>query len=300
MVSKGENMRIEEIQNPVDRFAAFIMERELIRLRRTAGKPWPWTEDDILQDYRFTNVHREDDTVSQHYQDTVRNRYGENPLVFPASVAYRWFNRPSTCDALFSGNRSVFESYIDTGNITILQECIGQLEPPYVTGSYIITGKPGYAKVDGVIYYIHHWCQKGWHDRWNYWRKDPPLLSEMYEWINSEGLGSFMRGQIIADLKYVPFMKNVKDWWIWATPGPGSLRGLNIVLERPMTESWPKGEWLTQLIRLNDIITPMLEKGGISRLHNQDLQNCLCEFSKYTKVARGWGRPRQTFKNRGI
>jgi hypothetical protein len=294
-------MRIEEIKNPIERFIAFILERERIRVLRTAGKPWPWTEDDILQDYRFTNVHREDDTVSQHYQDTVRNRYGEDPLVFPASVAYRWFNRPSTCDALFSGNRSIFESYIDTGgDITILQDCMSQLSPPYVTGSYIITGKPGYAKVDGVIYYIHHWCQKGWRDRWNYWKKDPPLLSEMYEWISSDGLGSFMRGQIIADLKYVPFMRNVKDWWIWATPGPGSLRGLNIVLERPMTESWPKGEWLTQLIRLNDTVTPMLEKAEIGRLHNQDLQNCLCEFSKYTKVARGWGRPRQTFKNRGI
>jgi hypothetical protein len=293
-------MRLEEIEHPINRFVAFVAERERIRVLRAAGKPWPWTEDDILQDYRFTNIHREDDTVSQHYQKTVRDRYGEDPLVFPASVAYRWFNRPSTCNDLFSGNRSVFESYIDTGDIEILKNCINNIPPPHVTGSYIITGRPGYPKAEGVVHYIHGWCQKGWRDRWYYWKKDPPLLSEMYEWITSEGLGSFMKGQIIADLKYVSFMRNVADWWNWATPGPGSLSGLNIVLDRPMVAPWPKGEWLVQLMRLNDIVTPRLEKGGISRLHNQDLQNCLCEFSKYTKVARGLGRPRQTFKNRGL
>jgi hypothetical protein len=26
----------------------------------------------------------------------------------------------------------------------------------------------------------------------------------------------------VADLKYLPFMTNVKDWCIWAAPGPAS------------------------------------------------------------------------------
>jgi hypothetical protein len=254
-------MRIEEIEHPINRFVAFIAERENIRVQRAAGKPWPWTKDDILQDYRFTNIHREDDTVSQHYQKVVRNRYVEDPLVFPATVAYRWFNRPSTCDALFSGNRSVFENYIASRNFRILEECIKDLTPPYVTGSYIINGKPGMSKELGVLCYIEDWCKKEWFNRWMNWLENPPLLSEVYDWISAEGLGSFMKGQIIADLKYVPFMQNAKDWWNWATPGPGSLRGLNIVLDRPMTAPWPKGEWLVQLMRLNDIVTPRLEKG---------------------------------------
>ena len=107
-----------------------------------------------------------------------------------------------------------------------------------------------------------------------------------------------MKGQIIADLKYLPFMKNVPDWWIWATPGPGSLKGLNIVYGRPMMTPWHKGEWLISLQALSDLVTPLLAGYGMERLHNQDLQNCLCEFSKYTKVATGQGRPRQIFRNR--
>jgi hypothetical protein len=283
---------IEDIENPIDRFVAFIEERENIRVRRESGKPWPWTNDDILQSYRFTNIHREDDAVSKHYQKIVRDRYGDNPLVLPATVLYRWFNRPSTCDVLFDGP---FEKYIETGDMDKLVEWLEEMPPPHVTGSFIIQGKAGYPKYEGVLHYFHGWCQRSWELRWNIWKQNPPLLVEMFEWLNGEGLGSFMRAQLVADLKYIPFMLNVSDWWYWAAPGPGSLRGLNIVSGRGMMEPWPKGEWLIHLMRLGDIVTPKLEDIGIGRLHNQDLQNCLCEFGKYTKVARGIGRPRQVF-----
>ena len=307
-------VRIAEINNPIEKFVAFIAEREAIRIRRfVMRKEWPWTDDPILQQYRFTNVHREDDAVSKHYQKTVRDRYGDSSVVLPATIIYRWFNRPwtvlldgslvnSTCQVLFDKpmvhDRSVFDLYINTGNITILQSHIIQLEPPYVTGAYLIPSMPGYSKAEGVLKYIDLWMVRDWHRQWILWRKDPPLLSEMYEWLNGQGLGSFMRGQIIADLKYIKFMRKVPDWWIWATPGPGSQRGLNIVLDRPMYQAWRKGEWLPALEELSNIVTPMLKGFGMERLHNQDLQNCLCEFSKYTKVERGEGRPRQVFRNR--
>ena len=31
----------------------FAKEREAIRIRRDQGKPWPWTSDQILQEFRF-------------------------------------------------------------------------------------------------------------------------------------------------------------------------------------------------------------------------------------------------------
>lgn len=293
-------MRIQDINNPIEKFVAFIAEREAIRIRRfVMKKEWPWTEDEILQQYRFTNVHREDDAVSQHYQKTVRSRYIDSSLVLPATVIYRWFNRTSTCDAIFNtGNRSIFELYINSHDFGILQACIDNLPKPHVTGAFIITGKPGFPKAEGVLQYIHVWCKKPWSDLWYAWKKNPPLLSETYNQVASEGLGSFMRGQLVADLKYLPFMLEVSDWNIWATPGPGSERGLNIVYGRPMSTPWKKGEWLISLQALSDIVTPMLKGYGIDKLHNQDLQNCLCEFSKYTKVERGEGRPRQVFRSR--
>lgn len=295
-------MNISEINNPIEKFVAFIAEREAIRVRRfVMKKDPPWTTDPILLQYRFTNVHREDDTVSKHYQEMVRNVYGESNLVLPATVIYRWFNRPSTCGPIFdkgaAHSRSIYELYINSGSISILQSCIENIPTPHVTGAYLISSPEGLPKAEGILQYIDQWMQRDWAGQWGLWKKDPPLLEHMYEWIDGNGLGSFMRGQIVADLKYVKFMLGVPDWYTWATPGPGSQRGLNIVYERPMNQSWKKGEWLPALQHLNEIVTPLLKGYGMGQLHNQDLQNCLCEWSKYTKVERGEGRPRQVFRS---
>jgi hypothetical protein len=123
-------------------------------------------------------------------------------------------------------------------------------------------------------------------------------LRMLYEALDGEGLGSFMTAQLVADLKYLPCMKNASDWYSWAAPGPGSKRGLNIVLGREMDTPWLKDEWLIELNRLSDQVTPKLKAMGMEQLHCQDLQNCLCEWSKYTKTATGVGRPRQVFRSR--
>ena len=295
-------VRIAEINDPVDKFVAFIHARETIRFRRFERcDPPPWTDDPILREYRFTNIHREDDTVSQHYQKSIRDKYVECNTVLPATVAYRWFNRISTCDSLFNephrNGNSTFEEYLARNDVGILMEWIRTVPKPHVTGSFIIQGKMGHTKGEGVCCYIHDWCQKPWRELWKAWNMNPPLLRDMYAMVASEGLGSFMRGQIVADLKYLPFMKEVPDWWSWATPGPGSQRGLNIVCGYPMEQPWNKRDWLVTLNHLSSQVTPKLNSMGMEQLHCQDLQNCLCEWSKYWKTLNGWGRPRQTFKH---
>src|SRR5262249_11706029 len=45
-------------------------------------------------------------------------------------------------------------------------------------------------------------------------------------------VGPFYAGQIIADVKFVEPLKSAGDWWTFAPPGPGSMRGLNRVLGR--------------------------------------------------------------------
>jgi len=42
-------------------FWEFCNEREAIRVRREAGQPFPWTDNEILCNYRFTNINREHD-----------------------------------------------------------------------------------------------------------------------------------------------------------------------------------------------------------------------------------------------
>ena len=54
----------EDHPRAFDRLVYYINERESIRKLREAGYPKPWTQDKILQTYRFCNVNREDDTVT--------------------------------------------------------------------------------------------------------------------------------------------------------------------------------------------------------------------------------------------
>lgn len=295
-------MSLEDIADPVEQFVAFIEEREGIRARKKAGYPWPWTQEPILQTYRFTNIHREDDATSIHYQKSVRDRYGEDEQVFPGTLLYRWFNRISTCDSFFNeptfANKSIYELYIGSGDYDLLLNKLNQIPTPHVTGAYLIPSPTGYTKGEGVLQYFHMWCAKGWKEQWSEWLQSPPTLQEMYDWIGAApGLGSFMTAQIIADLKYLPKFKQCTDWWTFAAPGPGSKKGLNIVLGQEMDANWTLNGWREALNELNEIVTPMLDEIGIDKLHNQDLQNCLCEFSKFTKVATGVGRPRQMYRH---
>jgi hypothetical protein len=166
-----------------------------------------------------------------------------------------------------------------------------------VTGAFIINGAQGHSKGIGVAIQFHEWCQKPWEGAWGVWTANPPTLQDMFIWLRKEatGLGSFMGAQLVADLKYLPFMKEVEDWWTWASSGPGSQRGLNAIVGRDMNIKWNEKEWWKQLQVLREAENKQLTPLGLGPFHAQDTQNHCCEFSKYEKVRLGIGRPRQVY-----
>ena len=77
-------------------FFAFARARHQIYLRRKNGQPPPWTDDPILQRYRFTNVFRELDATTVWFRQHLRDPLKNLVEVLPATVVFRWFNRIST------------------------------------------------------------------------------------------------------------------------------------------------------------------------------------------------------------
>ena len=55
-----------------DYFWRYAAERQQIYLRRQAGQSAPWTDDPVLSAYRFTNVYRATDRVSQYLISRVQ------------------------------------------------------------------------------------------------------------------------------------------------------------------------------------------------------------------------------------
>jgi 5-hmdU DNA kinase, helical domain len=104
-----------------------------------------------------------------------------------------------------------------------------------------------------------------------------------------------MAAQIVANMKYVEPLRSANDWMTFAASGPGSRPGLNRVLGRPVKANWTEDRWRATFRTLQDAITPELERIGITRLHGQDLQNCLCEFDKYERCRLGEGKPKRRY-----
>jgi hypothetical protein len=102
-----------------------------------------------------------------------------------------------------------------------------------------------------------------------------------------KGLGQFLAAQVVADAKNTPGcpLETAPDWWTWAAPGPGSRRGLEAVLGRPV----PLGRFLGEATALKKLVP---EAEGLCM---QNFQNCLCEISKYLKAVHGTGKPKQRY-----
>jgi hypothetical protein len=88
------------IENPVESFFKYCIERENIRIKRESGEAFPWSEDKIFQKGRFLNVFREDDRVSKSIINFAKPLKDDLPLLIQALFFGRWCNRQETIDKL--------------------------------------------------------------------------------------------------------------------------------------------------------------------------------------------------------
>lgn len=74
-VNKDRIKKAEPLFNggSLELFVHWITERYKIHLKKDSGEPRPWTNDPILDNYRFTNVRREQDRQSKYLIDNIVN-----------------------------------------------------------------------------------------------------------------------------------------------------------------------------------------------------------------------------------
>jgi len=268
----------------VDDLAAWITEREHIRDRKEAGLPKPWTDDPILQAYRFCNVHREDDMVTRWITEYWRTPHAEDLDLWYAMVVARLFNKPETLAAMgypVGVAHSVLKSHVNklrsSGNSVF-------------SAAYMLTTH-GQA-IDKVEYTFSEVLAPLWRQRAHVRPMYGDTLAEFHaRLVSFQGLGSFIAAQVVADMKYVTPLLEAPDWHTWAASGPGSRRGLNRVCQRDPQTPWKEPAWHATLLELRNA----LQLKYMIILHAQDLQNCLCEFDKYERVRLGQGRPKQRY-----
>ena len=276
----------------------FAVQRHNIYLARKAGKSKPWTTDTILQSYRFCNVYRELDTVTKWISDHWRTPKTDDPNLFFAMTIARLVNWPETMEELgypLKWNPAQF--------VKIMQARRARGDKTF-SGAYIVSTN-GHA-MDKAEYLAQYVLDPLWAARKDMTPRggkrvdDAESLSSYHRRLmRFDGLGSFIAGQVIADVKYAEGspLFNAPDWHSWAASGPGSRRGLNRVMGYDYDKPWREENWLADHVKLKvDFLKGWPQKW--EPVHAQDLQNCLCEFDKYERTRLNQGRPRSTYPGR--
>lgn len=273
-------------------------EREVIRLQKERGLPKPWTPDPILEKYRFCNVRRRDDRVSQWLMNNMFNQYKMNDgedLWFVSALA-RYVNWPVSlysllCNGAIPENAEDFDPDVFIAVMDDLKN----------------TG----AKIWGASYMIYPGRETGSNKAETVARtfllplaRDAAKIraavaENRVEAVVSAitkhyGFSTFLAGQIAADLTYYPDeLGKATDLYEWAPLGPGSTRGLNRLNGRKLEAAWKQEDFNRELIVIWKEIAEQLDLEDIT-LH--DVQNVMCEMDKYWRVLNNEGRPRALYK----
>lgn len=237
-------------------FCHWILEREAVRMKRESGLPPPWTDDVVIGNYHFCNIRREDDRVTKEIREVVtRLVHNEKDLPWVYTAA-RMFNSAVSLE-------------------TYLLEGAGRLKDTMAAGgvvfhtAYVVTTN---GKKMNKIDYVEEVV-----DQVKILRIPRNSCRLAYcELQNIHGLGTFLAGQIVADLKNDRYLLGADDWNSFSVIGPGSKKGLSYLFGRSVGVS----EYDRLIKAVDDALPPEIKALG---LHRQDLQNCLCEFSKYIR-----------------
>lgn len=289
--------------NTTELLAYWITEREAMRVRREGhhdgyaivpingeGYKFGYSDDPAMGTVRYCNVRREDDKVTRWLAKHWRpNHHSAWELVLARMVNYTptleqiligWEQHPDEDPIVRAGSDMKVER--DNGK-------------KIWTSAYTIStcGK-SMDKVDyvmGVVAAVQ--AQEAKAVDVPFWDRG---LAHVHEWLTRvDGLGSFLAGQVVADMKNTKGhpLADATDWYDWSAPGPGSLKGLAAYFQLPVITA---RTYQKDIARCWVQVVPLLPY-HLRDLHMQDFQNCLCEFSKFMRV-RGGGHARNRYPGR--
>lgn len=304
-------------------FFAYARERHSIYLRRLNGQLAPWTDDPILQKYRFTNVYRELDRTTLWLRKNITKRILESNQpeshhwaeeMLMATVMYRGFNRITSGEIIFTQPdldlKTPWDRFYATGDTSEIITRLRAAYPtgPYVTGSYIITSPAGLPKLEGIMQNMLSFYNG------NRWRSVARALAAGKQdmrafttWLRSTpGHGPFTAYEVTCDLRYSGLLDKAEDRFTWANVGPGALRGLTRIRGVPQANPRkPKDKWK---IRISDEQAQAEMRGLLELSRDPDywpqndpawppwemreVEMNLCEIDKMLRVKLGEGRPR--------
>ena len=115
-------------------------------------------------------------------------------------------------------------------------------------------------------------------------------------------MGPFMAYEVVTDLRHTYLLKNANDIVTWANAGPGAMRGLNRLTGRELGFCKRSHDWNKEMNVLYKTVIQRLNKWIlINRSYEmREIEGGLCEFDKYSRIAKGEGRTRSIYKHNDL
>lgn len=270
--------------SPLDRLVYWITERESVRLKRKAGEQPPWTADEILRKFKFTNIRRMDDRVSRWLLRSWYIPYKDHPNVVTAAVLARQLNNPDSLEEVG------FPGVWDPVRVEAVLNDRVRRGLKNFSAAYMITGTLGGTKVEQIVRKVVSVV----HDRPP--AVDPTSMERTVKaFVPYPGFSSFIAGQVTADLRWA-MNGSWADRLTWAPLGPGSKRGMNRLHGRPKDQPLRQPQFLEELTDLFSALRTRLPRSIWGRLEAQDVQSCCCEWDKYERAVWDEGTPKQLYR----
>jgi len=271
-----------------DLYWEFAAKRQQAFLRRYAGEDGPWSDDPILQEYKFCNVFRVLDRVSQYM---VREVCYSNEPRTPADAifqitAFRTLSRIETWEELRRrlGHAPTLQNLADGSFEQALTEMKNEGQTLY-TGAFILCAADAYGRglkhLNHVALFIDMFLA---HDAASEILAAPSLEAVYQIYHRCPLYGNFMAYQTAIDVNYsdlINFSEN--DFTV---PGLGAIRGIK-KLFTDLGDYTPAEVVLWMVERQDQEFKRLgLRFDGLwgHKIQAIDAQGLFCETDKYCRV----------------
>lgn len=271
-----------------DTYWEFAVKRQNIFFNRMENKIFPWTDDEILKKFKFTNAYRASDRVSQYL---IRNVIYREEDYTPEDVCFRillfkLFNKVETWEYL---ENNLGEISIKTYNFErynrLLMQKIENNERIYSAAYIMPSGKSFFGfdkKHQNNLKLLEHMMRTKLSKK----IAKAKSLKELYEILLSyPTLGSFLAFQFAIDINYSELCDFSEMSFVVAGPGAkngilkcfGNLKGFKYEDIIKYVSERQEEEFDKRNLEFKSLFG--------RRLQLIDCQNLFCETDKYARVA---------------
>ena len=267
----------------------FTAKRQEIFMKRFHGEPPPWSDDPILREFKFCNVFRAADRVSQYL---IRNIAYNGDTSSPEDtlfqiLAFRTFSKENTWRMVIEylkGPPTI--ANLKDGSFLAALEEVRRRSGGLYTGAFILCATAAYGHRIKHRNYVDLFKDMFIKNSLGSKLLDSRGLQEVYELLHQFPLmGDFMSYQISIDLNYSKWINFCEN--DFTKPGPGALRGIKKVFLD--TGDLSDSDIINWMVDQQKYAFPEL---GLSfaglwgrPLHAIDCQNLFCELDKYCRQA---------------